>query len=56
MSTLGIELSDVGVNAVLIDDSGASQTVALSGEEARAIQRARRNVIGLVMAPWLQRL
>ena len=33
MSTLGIELSDVGVNAVLIDSSGSSQIVSLSGDE-----------------------
>jgi len=37
MATLGIELSDVAVNAVLIDDSGASQTLVLSGEGSEGL-------------------
>jgi hypothetical protein len=35
MATLGIELSDVGVNAVLIMDDGSSRTLSL-GEEANS--------------------
>ena len=32
MATLGIELSDVGVNAVLIKEDGSSRTLALGNE------------------------